>query len=288
MFEEFFSLVNDAIYVSATPAPWEIEQAKGEIVEQIIRPTGLLDPIIEVRPASSQVDDCLAEIHNETKKGGKVLLTTLTKRLAEELTKYLTDLGIQARYLHSDIETLERIQIIHDLRSGAFDVLVGINLLREGLDIPEVTLVAILDADKEGFLRSETSLIQTCGRASRNAKGRVVMYADKETEAIRHTLAVTNNRRAIQEKYNQERGITPTTVTRELALLPVMEQEIEVAKHEILVHKPEKELSLNEIRAHIKECEVKMKRAAKELRFEEAARVRDEMRRYQEMEIALA
>jgi excinuclease ABC subunit B len=181
-FEEVQDKINQVIYVSATPGPWEVEKAEGEIVQQILRPTGLLDPIIEVRPATDQVDDCLEEIRLETKKGARVLVTTLTKKLAEDLTKYLTDIGIKAKYLHSDIDTLERVQIINDLRKGLFDVLVGINLLREGLDIPEVALVAILDADKEGFLRSETALVQTCGRASRNENGRVIMYADKETK----------------------------------------------------------------------------------------------------------
>jgi excinuclease ABC subunit B len=289
-FEEFYSITNDIVYVSATPAEWEIQEAQGELIEQIIRPTGLIDPVIEVRPATTQVDDCLAEIHTETKKGRKVLVTTLTKRLAEELTKYLTDLGIKARYLHSDIETLERIQIIHDLRSGLFDVLVGINLLREGLDIPEVSLVAILDADKEGFLRSITSLIQTCGRAARNIHGRVIMYADKQTNAIKHTLAVTERRREIQQEYNKKHNITPHSAKRELALLPIMEEEIDSIKQEAakeLKHEIKKELTIQEVRDLIKELEVKMKKAAKDLKFEEAAALRDSMKHYQEMELTL-
>lgn len=291
MFEEFYALTGDVIYVSATPAEWEVKEAQGEIIEQIIRPTGLLDPIITIKPASTQVDDCLAEIHQEIKKGGKVLVTTLTKRLSEELTTYLTDLGIKARYLHSEIDTLERIQIIHDLRSGLFDVLVGINLLREGLDIPEVSLVAILDADKEGFLRSETALIQTCGRAARNMHGRVTMYADKETRAIKHALAVTERRRAQQQQYNKEHNITPRSTARERALLPMMEQVIEQAKADAPTYLPKhqitEELSIKEINALIKDYEQKMKRAAKEMRFEDAANARDQMRRYQEMTLAL-
>ncbi|MDB6080857.1 MAG: excinuclease subunit [Chlamydiia bacterium] len=290
-FEEFYALANDVIYVSATPAEWEVTEAKGEIIEQVIRPTGLLDPIIELRSASTQVDDCLAEIHAEIKKGGKVLVTVLTKRLAEELTKYLTDLGIKARYLHSDIDTLERVQIIHDLRSGLFDVLVGINLLREGLDIPEVTLVAILDADKEGFLRSETALVQTCGRASRNANGRVIMYADRQTNSIKRTLAITEKRRQIQEEYNRAHSITPRTVIRELSLLHAMEEKVEEAKKEISEHisKHEviEELTLREIRSLIKAYEKEMKQAAQDLRFEDAARARDQFKRYQQMELAL-
>jgi excinuclease ABC subunit B len=286
-FEEFCTLTNDVVYVSATPAEYEVREAQGEVVEQIIRPTGLLDPKIEVRKATTQVDDCLAEIHRETKQGGKVLVTTLTKRLAEELTKYLTELGIKARYLHSEVETFERIQIIHDLRKGLFDVLVGINLLREGLDIPEVSLVAILDADKEGFLRSETSLVQTCGRAARNAKGRVIMYADKETKAIQHTLAITQKRRQIQEEYNKKHGIEPKTVSREIALLAIMEEGCEAVKKEALLHLPQhqeaEEFTLEELQALIKECEQEMKKAAKELRFEDAAAFRDKKKRYEEM-----
>ncbi|HEY5260223.1 MAG TPA: helicase-related protein, partial [Rhabdochlamydiaceae bacterium] len=184
-FEEVFDRIHQVIYVSATPSAWEIEQAHGEVVEQIIRPTGLLDPPIEIKPATNQVDDCLEQIRIETEKGGRVLVTTLTKKLSEDLSKYLNEIGVHAKYLHSDIDTLERVQIISDLRRGIFDVLVGINLLREGLDIPEVSLVTILDADKEGFLRSETALIQTCGRAARNVSGRVIMYADKMTSAIK-------------------------------------------------------------------------------------------------------
>lgn len=292
MAEEFYTRINDVIYVSATPTEWEIKEARGELVEQIIRPTGLLDPLIEVRKASTQVDDCLHEIHKEIKTGGKVLVTTLTKKLAEELTGYLVDLGIKARYLHSDIDTLERVQIIHDLRSNLFDVLVGINLLREGLDIPEVSLVAILDADKEGFLRSETSLIQTCGRAARNERGRVIMYADKTTNSISRTLAITQRRRALQEEYNKEHGITPRSTKREIALLPLMEEEIVHAKEKIVEFFPKQrvheELSLDDVRSMIKKYENEMKKAAKELRFEDAAKLRDEVRHLQDIELTLS
>lgn len=293
-FEETYARINQVVYVSATPGPWEIQDAGGEIIEQVIRPTGLLDPIIEVRPASGQVDDCLAEIRAHVTKGGRVLLTTLTKKLAEELANYLNDLNVKAKYLHSDIDTIERIQIIRDLRVGEFDVLVGINLLREGLDIPEVSLVAILDADKEGFLRSETSLIQTCGRAARNVEGRVIMYADKITKSIQRTLDVTEARRANQEAYNQAHDITPTTVKREISVL-VEEDEDQVTYSDYfadrVLHAAEEAhqyLTIDEVRQKIKECESEMRKAAKEMRYEDAATWRDKMRHYQQMELTLA
>lgn len=293
-FEEFYQRINQAVYVSATPGGWEIQDAGGEIVEQVIRPTGLLDPEIEVRPASTQVDDCLGEIRAEVGKGGRILVTTLTKRLSEELTKYLTELNIKAKYLHSDIDTIERVQIIRDLRFGEFDVLVGINLLREGLDIPEVTLVAILDADKEGFLRSQTSLVQTCGRASRNAQGRVIMYADKITGSIEQTLKITKNRREHQAEYNRQHGITPQTVRREIGLLVEPEEERIVypqhVKDETLMaaEKPHHYLTVVEVREKIKEYETEMRKAAKEMRFEEAAHFRDLMKEYQQLELSLS
>lgn len=290
-FEETYRLINQVVYVSATPTSWEISEAGGEVIEQVIRPTGLLDPNIEIRPAQGQVDDCLAEIHEHTQKKGRVLVTTLTKRLAEDLSKFLMELNVKAKYLHSDIDTIERMQIIRDLRAGEFDVLVGINLLREGLDIPEVSLVAILDADKEGFLRSETALIQTCGRAARNAEGRVIMYADKMTTAIKKAVEITEKRRKIQQEYNTKHGITPTTVKREIA--PLVEQEVqEVAystpthQKELLVAEESNEyLTSEEIEAKIKKYEAEMKKAARELRFEDAAHYRDLLRRYQQMEI---
>lgn len=284
-FEEFYNRVRQVIYVSATPSDWEVQEAQGEIVQQVIRPTGLLDPIIEVRPATNQVDDCLEEIRKTTEKKDRVLVTTLTKKLAEDLTKYLTEIGIKAKYLHSDIETLERVQIINDLRRGNFDVLVGINLLREGLDIPEVSLVAILDADKEGFLRSETALVQTCGRAARNSEGRVVMYADKITSAIQSTLNITQSRRKLQESYNIANNVTPKTVKRKIIedLAETFGETVAVLKEE--GDKPPSHLTHDEISRKIAEYEVEMKRAAKELRFEDAAHFRDLLQHYQELQL---
>lgn len=280
-FEETHARMKQVIFVSATPGTWEVQEAQGEVISQIIRPTGLLDPLIEVKPATCQVDDCLAQIQKETQLGRRTLVTTLTKKLAEDLTRYLTDIGVKAKYLHSDIDTLERVQILNDLRKGLFDVLVGINLLREGLDLPEVSLVAILDADKEGFLRSETALIQTCGRAARHVEGRVIMYADRITDSIRKTIETTQQRRAFQEAYNQQHGIVPTSVKRELiqdlaetfgeAVASIKAQEGVAVDH----------LTSQEVDRKVKEYEQQMKLAAKEMRFEEAARLRDLMRQYQ-------
>lgn len=291
-FEESYERMNQVIYVSATPGPWEVQEAQGEVVEQVLRPTGLLDPIIEIRPASGQVDDCLAEIRHHASQGGRILVTTLTKRMAEELTSYLLELDVKAKYLHSDIDTIERMQIIQDLRKGDFDVLVGINLLREGLDIPEVSLVAILDADKEGFLRSETALIQTCGRAARNEGGRVIMYADKMTKSIQKTLDITQKRRAFQEAYNLTHGIKPTTVKREISYL-IEEEEVasdseKSVKDLLAAEEMGHYLTLPEVREKIKQTESEMRKAAKELRFEEAASLRDKMRQYQQMEMTLS
>lgn len=288
-FEEFYERIHQTVYVSATPGGFEIEQAGGEVVEQLIRPTGLLDPFIEVRPASNQVDDCLGEIHKAVSSGSRVLVTTLTKKLSEELTKYLQELGVKAKYLHSDIDTIERVQIIHALRSGEFDVLVGINLLREGLDIPEVSLVTILDADKEGFLRSETALIQTCGRAARNDKGRVIMYGDRITKSMQKAIDVTKQRRAYQEAYNLKHGITPKTVRRESSTLVEEEEKAAKSSNHILKQAEASHhlLTLSEIRKEIKECEKKMKLAAKEMQFEEAAAWRDKMKEYQELELGV-
>lgn len=280
-FEESLQHFPRTVFVSATPSEWELQEAQGHVVEQIVRPTGLLDPVIEVRPVATQVDDAMAEIRLTAARGGRVLVTTLTKRLAEELTEYLEELGVKAKYLHSDIDTVERIQIIRDLRVGLFDVLVGINLLREGLDIPEVELVLILDADKEGFLRSETSLVQTCGRASRNVAGRVIMYADKQTEAIRHTLAITEKRRKIQEEYNRVHHIEPQTVKRGISLL--VEEFLDEPPKEI--SKPH--MTLEELQKTIAATAKEMRQAAKDLNFEEAARLRDLMRHYQQLELSL-
>lgn len=281
-FSEVYRRISQVVYVSATPSEFEVNEAGGEVVEQIIRPTGLLDPKIDVRPASGQVDDVLEEIRLAIEKGGRVLVTTLTKRLAEELTGYLHDLNLRAKYLHSDITTLERVQIIRELRLGEFDVLVGINLLREGLDIPEVTLVAILDADKEGFLRSQTSLIQTCGRAARNAEGRVVLYADRETESIHRTILETERRRHIQEEHNRLHGITPRTVRRDVSQALAIEVEEEVAE----LRGEQEVLTPEEVKERAADCEQKMKRAAKEHRFEDAAHYRDEWRKYKQMLLA--
>jgi excinuclease ABC subunit B len=286
-FEEFQDRLGQVIFVSATPGKWEQEIVGGEIVEQIIRPTGLLDPPIEIRPAQGQIDDALEEIRLHTEKGGRVLVTTLTKKLAETLTSYLIDLQVKAKYLHSDIDTLERVQILRELRIGTFDVLVGINLLREGLDLPEVSLVAILDADKEGFLRSTTSLIQTCGRAARNSEGRVIMYADKTTQAIANTVAITERRRQIQSAYNLQHGITPQTIQRGLGVMmgstpaDLLVNTIETSPT------PSTHMTQKEILKQCKEYEKLMRQAAKEFRFEEAARYRDLMHTYTHMELTL-
>lgn len=287
-FEETHERMNQVIYVSATPGRWEIEESDGEIVEQIIRPTGLLDPQIEVRKATGQVDDVLEEIRTHTEKGGRVLVTTLTKRLSEELTNYLIDLNVKAKYLHSEIDTLERVQILRDLRIGTFDVLVGINLLREGLDLPEVSLVAILDADKQGFLRSETSLIQTCGRAARNSEGRVIMYADIMTEAIRNTLSITQKRRKRQMAYNEEHDIIPRTIKRDLGVeMGLPKEAFEEAEEPVMtLHEKRHEyLTPKDLEKKIREYERLMKQAAKEFRFEDAAKYRDLMRKYKNMEV---
>jgi len=270
-FEEWELRAPQRIYVSATPAEYELERSKGVIVEQIIRPTGLTDPQVDVRPAAGQVDDLLGEIRSCVAAGGRVLVTTLTKRMAEELSEYYEELGLRVRYLHSDIGTFERMEIIRELREGSFDVLVGINLLREGLDIPEVSLVAILDADKEGFLRSTRSLIQTIGRASRNVNGRVILFADKQTDSIRATLAETNRRREHQRRFNVENGITPTTIVKRIAN---MRDSIWERDHvEIPDSLPR--IPIHEIPGLIADLKREMREAAKSLEFERAAELRD-------------
>lgn len=280
-FEEAYNFFKNVIYVSATPGEWEIKESEGEIIEQIIRPTGLLDPAIEVRSASNQIDDALEEIRIESEKNRRVLVTTLTKKLAEDLTKYLNEIGVKAKYIHSDIDTLERMHIIKSLRLGQFDVLVGINLLREGLDIPEVSLVMILDADKQGFLRSETALIQTCGRAARNEEGRVIMYADQTTRAMKTTIRITEERREKQIAYNKEHGIIPESIQK----ISPETLESTFGLSEQTEKKPKRKESFIDVDRKIQECDEEMKRAAKELRFEDAARFRDLMRYYQNLEI---
>ena len=288
-FEEFETLINQAIYISATPAEYELEKAEGVIVEQLVRPTGILDPIIEVRPSANQVDDLLDEIHKTIEKDERILVTTLTKRMAEELSKYLTKLKIRCRYIHSEVDTLERIEILRQLRIGMFDVLIGINLLREGLDLPEVSLVCILDADKEGFLRNVRSLVQTSGRAARNVNGRVIMYADKMTDSMRITIDETERRRKKQIEYNYKNGITPKQAGKK-ALLKPNEHGIEVSYNGKLVmtyvdndsytaaaDPVVQYMSKDELKKQITKLKTAMLRDSKEMDFMEAARLRDEM-----------
>jgi len=288
-FPEFESLVTQTIYVSATPGDYELQKTEGVVVEQVIRPTGLVDPVIEIRPVVNQVDDLLDEVDRVIKEGGRILVTTLTKRMAEELTKYMSKLGIRVRYIHSEVKTLERVEILRGLRLGEFDVLVGINLLREGLDLPEVTLVAILDADKEGFLRSERSLIQTIGRAARNDKGRVIMYADTITESMRITIEETNRRRDKQIRYNEEHGITPRTVgkSREAILGQTSVADFKGGEAKIYVE-PDRTSSIAadplvqymskpQMKQAIDKVRKDMEKAAKEMDFLQAAKLRDEM-----------
>ena len=273
-FEEFENKLDQVLFVSATPGDYEYDH---ELLraEQIIRPTGLLDPKVEVRPVEGQIDDLISEITKETSRKNKVLITTLTKRMAEDLTQYMKDVGIRVRYLHSDIDTLERAEIIRDMRLDVFDVLVGINLLREGLDIPEITLVAILDADKEGFLRSETSLIQTIGPAARNSEGHVVMYADVMTDSMRNAIEETNRRREIQEAYNKEHGITPTTIKKAVRDLIAVSKA--VAETEVKLKKDPESMSKKELKNLISQLEKQMRQAAADLNFEQAAELRDKM-----------
>ncbi|ADH86195.1 excinuclease ABC subunit UvrB [Desulfurivibrio alkaliphilus] len=289
MFDEFAARTNQAIYVSATPGDYELEMAQGRVVEQIIRPTGLMDPAIEVRPASGQVDDLLAEIRHRAERNEAVLVTTLTKRMAEDLCEYYANLGVRVRYLHADIKTLERMELLRDLRRREYDVLVGINLLREGLDLPEVSLVAVLDADKEGFLRSERSLIQTCGRAARNADGLVILYGDQLSEAMARTIAETNRRRAIQAEYNREHGITPATIRSRIKdiMASIYEQDyatVEVPEQAVAEEQPVFR-SRDELRKEIRQLEKAMQEAARELAFEDAAELRDRIKVLKEQEL---
>jgi excinuclease ABC subunit B len=290
-FDEWRARARQAIYVSATPAEWELAQTRGVVVEQIIRPTGLLDPEVAVRPVAHQVDDLLAEIRDRVGLGDRVLVTTLTKRMAEDLTEYYREIGVRVRYLHSDVDTLERIQIVRDLRRGEFDVLVGINLLREGLDIPEVSLVGILDADKEGFLRSERSLIQTIGRAARNLRGKVVLYADKETESIKLAVGETNRRRVLQQAFNQEHGIVPQSARRAIMDIQVAEpmppkgrRGAPAALAGVDLRKID---DLSSLRMAIDKLRSEMKQAAADLEFERAAALRDKARELEQLELQM-
>ncbi len=287
MFEEFEKRVHQMIYVSATPSGYEIKKSSGKIVEQIIRPTGLSDPLLEVKPAKNQVDDLLGEIQKRVKKKERVLVTTLTKRMAEDLTEYYADLGIQVKYLHSDIDTLDRVEIIRDLRLGKFDVLIGINLLREGLDLPEVSLVAILDADKEGFLRSEKSLIQTFGRAARNVNGQVILYADKMTGAMDQAILETDRRRKIQEEYNKKHQITPQTVKKSVRNILASIYEADYLTIPAAADVEEGYVPLKEIPAMIQKLKKEMKEAASRLEFERAAEIRDKIHRLEELELKM-
>ena len=291
-FDEFEKRINQVIYVSATPGSYELDQVGGSVVEQVIRPTGLLDPRIEVRPATSQVDDLLEEIRLRSERGEAVLVTTLTKRMAEDLTDYYEKLDIRVRYLHSDIKTLDRVELIRELRNGEFNVLIGINLLREGLDIPEVSLVAILDADKEGFLRSERSLIQTCGRAARNVDGMVIMYADVITGSMRYTIDETERRRGIQQEYNLKNGITPRTIISKVK--NTLQQHLYDSGYvsddyqETLLQAAEEfpeYRSVKDLEKEIARLEVQMHEAAAELAFEKAAELRDRIKKIRLLEI---
>jgi excinuclease ABC subunit B len=280
-FEEWDLMRTQTVFVSATPGPWELEQTKGKYIDQVIRPTGLIDPVVEIRPAKNQVDDLMHECKRVIENNHRVLVTTLTKKMAEDLTEYLHENGIKVRYLHSDIDTLERIEIMRDLRMGVFDVLVGINLLREGLDIPECALVGILDADKEGFLRSETSLIQTIGRAARNVDGKVILYADKETKSIKKAVAETDRRRNIQIAYNKKHKISATSVKKEISDI------LESVYEKDYVKISEGSNVGGNLKKHLKALDKKMKEAASNLEFEEAAKIRDEIRKLESSELEI-
>ena len=283
-FEEFEARRGQTIYVSATPGPYELRQTEGEVIEQIIRPTGLLDPVVEVRPVKGQIDDLLEECRQRAERNERVLVTTLTKRMAENLSEYFAEVGVKVNYLHSEIVTLDRIKILRDLRRGEFDVLVGINLLREGLDLPEVSLVAILDADKEGFLRSERSLIQTIGRAARNAGGKAILYADKITDSMKHAIDETARRREIQEHYNTEHGITPTTIIKSIEATLVTAYEADYFKVPLDLDAIEG-YSPKQLKETIAQMEVDMRAAAKDMKFERAAEIRDRLKYLREREL---
>ena len=286
-FEEFEARVGQTIYVSATPGPYELTKSGGEVIEQIIRPTGLLDPVVEVRPVRGQIDDLLEECRARTERNERVLVTTLTKKMSENLTEYFAEVGVKVNYLHSDIKTLERIKILRDLRRGEYDVLVGINLLREGLDLPEVSLVAILDADKEGFLRSERSLIQTIGRAARNSDGKAILYADKITKSMQYAIDETARRRKIQESYNEEHGITPTTIVKSIDATLVTAYEADYFKIPLELDKFD-EYSPKQLKETINQLEHEMRQSAKDMKFEQAADIRDRIKYLRDREMQLA
>ncbi|CAN5435742.1 excinuclease ABC subunit UvrB [soil metagenome] len=285
-FQEFEERVGQTVYVSATPGPYELTKVGGEVIEQIIRPTGLLDPMVEVRPVKGQIDDLLEECRLRAERNERVLVTTLTKRMSENLSEYFAEVGVKVRYLHSDIHTLERIKILRDLRRGEYDVLVGINLLREGLDLPEVSLVAILDADKEGFLRSQSSLIQTMGRAARNSDGKAILYADKITRSMEYAISETLRRRAIQEEYNTEHGITPTTIIKSIDATLVTAYEADYFKIPLDLDSFE-EYSPKQLKETIQQLEADMRESAKQMKFEQAAEIRDKLKYLRERELAV-
>jgi excinuclease ABC subunit B len=288
-FEEWDAMRSQSVFVSATPGPWELERTAGTFTEQLVRPTGLIDPLIIIRPTATQVDDVMAECRECAAKGQRVLVTTLTKRMAEALTEYLHEHGIKVRYVHSDVDTLERIEIIRDLRLGVFDVLIGINLLREGLDIPECSTVAVLDADKEGFLRSRTSLIQTIGRAARNLDGKVILYADHETGSMKRAMAETLRRRAKQEAYNLEHGITPESVKRDIKdILDSPYEKGDRVTVDLGVAEQARPFIGNNFQATLKDLQTRMREAAANLEFETAARLRDEIKRLKELDLEFA
>lgn len=285
-FDEFEAKRGQTIFVSATPGNFELELTGGEVIEQVIRPTGLLDPVVEVRPVRGQIDDLLNEVRERTARNERVLVTTLTKKMSESLSEYFAEVGVKVNYLHSDIDTLERIRVLRDLRRGEYDVLVGINLLREGLDLPEVSLVAILDADKEGFLRSERSLIQTIGRAARNSGGKAILYADKITDSMRNAIGETERRRKIQEEYNTEHGITPTTIVKSIESTLVTAYEADYFKVPLNLDAVD-EYSPKQLRETISQLEQDMRHAAKEMKFEQAAEIRDRLKYLQERQMQL-
>ena len=288
-FEEFEHRTNQIVYVSATPGPYELTKSAGVVVEQIIRPTGLIDPPVEIRPVKGQIDDLLHMIRDRVARNERVLVTTLTKRMSEDLAEYYSEVGVKCRYMHSEIETLERVKILRDLRKGEFDVLIGINLLREGLDLPEVSLVAILDADKEGFLRSSGSLIQTIGRCARNLNGRAILYADRMTDSMKHALDETNRRRAIQQAYNEENGITPESIIRplDMTLVAMVGADYTDLTGSEADGIPEFK-SQEELDAYIRKMESDMREAAKRFEFEKAAKLRDAIKELRTKEFLIA